>query len=63
MFLNEVALGKEFNLFCDDSSLKSAPSGHDSVVAWGHTEPSERERERERQLDSVMMFQILAGLE
>ena len=46
MFLNEVALGNEFSLFRDDGSLKSAPSGYDSVVARGRTEPGERERGR-----------------
>lgn len=45
MFLNEVALGNEFSLFRDDGSLKSAPSGYDSVVARGRTEPGERERQ------------------
>ena len=40
MFLNEVALGKEKEITRDDSSLKSAPTGFDSVVAKGRTEPS-----------------------
>ncbi|XP_068109113.1 protein mono-ADP-ribosyltransferase PARP3 [Hyperolius riggenbachi] len=39
MFLNEVALGKEYHIKQDDSSLRSAPKGYDSVVARGHTEP------------------------
>ncbi|XP_056381095.1 protein mono-ADP-ribosyltransferase PARP3 isoform X2 [Hyla sarda] len=39
MFLNEVALGKEHHITQDNSSLKSAPKGYDSVVARGLTEP------------------------
>ncbi|KAM4022525.1 LOW QUALITY PROTEIN: protein mono-ADP-ribosyltransferase PARP3 [Anomaloglossus baeobatrachus] len=39
MFLNEVALGKEHHITHDDSSLKAAPKGYDSVVARGITEP------------------------
>ncbi len=39
MFLNEVVLGKENHITKDDSSLKSPPSGYDSVIALGHTEP------------------------
>ncbi|XP_072276486.1 protein mono-ADP-ribosyltransferase PARP3 [Pyxicephalus adspersus] len=39
MFLNEVALGKEHHITRDDSSLKKAPPGYDSVVARGITEP------------------------
>ncbi|XP_075688567.1 protein mono-ADP-ribosyltransferase PARP3 isoform X2 [Rhinoderma darwinii] len=39
MFLNEVALGKEHHITQDDSSLRSAPKGYDSVVARGTTEP------------------------
>ncbi|XP_069822687.1 protein mono-ADP-ribosyltransferase PARP3 [Dendropsophus ebraccatus] len=39
MFLNEVALGKEHHITQDDCSLKSAPTGFDSVVARGMTEP------------------------
>uniref|UniRef100_A0A667WW04 Poly [ADP-ribose] polymerase n=1 Tax=Myripristis murdjan TaxID=586833 RepID=A0A667WW04_9TELE len=39
MFLNEVALGKEHTITKDDSSLKKAPAGHDSVVARGTVEP------------------------
>ncbi|XP_075039916.1 protein mono-ADP-ribosyltransferase PARP3-like [Mixophyes fleayi] len=39
MFLNEVALGNEYHITQDNCSLKSAPSGYDSVVARGHTEP------------------------
>lgn len=39
MFLAEVALGKEHSITRDDSSLKAAPKGFDSVVARGHTEP------------------------
>ncbi|XP_043933407.1 protein mono-ADP-ribosyltransferase PARP3 [Protopterus annectens] len=39
MFLNEVALGKEFVITKDDSSLRKAPSGFDCVVARGTQEP------------------------
>ncbi|CAL8335429.1 unnamed protein product [Lota lota] len=39
MFLNEVALGKEFTLTADNSSLRKAPDGFDSVVARGQVEP------------------------
>ncbi|XP_078065469.1 protein mono-ADP-ribosyltransferase PARP3 [Mustelus asterias] len=39
MFLTEVALGKEYSIFQDNSRLKSAPKGFDSVVARGTTEP------------------------
>ena len=39
MFLNEVALGKEHQITRDDSSLKAAPKGYDSVLAKGRTEP------------------------
>ena len=39
MFLNEVALGKEKHIKMDDYTLKSAPSGFDSIVAKGWTEP------------------------
>uniref|UniRef100_A0A665VVS9 Poly [ADP-ribose] polymerase n=1 Tax=Echeneis naucrates TaxID=173247 RepID=A0A665VVS9_ECHNA len=39
MFLSEVALGKEYTITKDDSSLKKAPAGHDSVVARGSVEP------------------------
>lgn len=39
MFLAEVALGKEHSITRDDSSLKAAPKGFDSVVARGRTEP------------------------
>jgi len=39
MLLNEVALGKEHEITSDDSSLVAAPSGYDSIVARGHTEP------------------------
>ncbi|XP_073325060.1 protein mono-ADP-ribosyltransferase PARP3 [Pagrus major] len=39
MFLNEVALGKEKTITRDDSSLKKAPAGFDSVVARGSVEP------------------------
>ena len=39
MFLNEVALGKEYHITKDDPSLRKAPAGYDSVVAQGQTEP------------------------
>ncbi|XP_034022506.1 protein mono-ADP-ribosyltransferase PARP3 [Thalassophryne amazonica] len=39
MFLSEVALGKEYTITKDNSSLKKAPAGHDSVVAQGRVEP------------------------
>ena len=39
MFLNEVALGKEYSITEDDSSLVKAPNGYDSVVARGENEP------------------------
>ncbi|KAM4740490.1 protein mono-ADP-ribosyltransferase PARP3 isoform 1-T2 [Anableps anableps] len=39
MFLGEVALGKEFTITEDDSTLKKAPAGYHSVVARGQVEP------------------------
>lgn len=39
MFLAEVALGKEHSITKDDSSLKAAPKGFDSIVARGQKEP------------------------
>lgn len=39
MFLNEVALGKEYTITKDDCSLKKPPAGYDSVVARGTVEP------------------------
>lgn len=39
MFLNEVALGKEHTITHDNSSLRKAPKGFDSVVARGSVEP------------------------
>ncbi|KAL3852914.1 hypothetical protein ACJMK2_016520 [Sinanodonta woodiana] len=39
MFLNEVALGKEYHITMDDCSLTQPPSGYDSIVAKGQTEP------------------------
>ncbi|XP_029991389.1 protein mono-ADP-ribosyltransferase PARP3-like [Sphaeramia orbicularis] len=39
MFLNEVALGKEYTITKDNSSLKKAPQGFDCVVARGTVEP------------------------
>ena len=39
MFLAEAALGKEHHITVDDPSLRHPPSGFDSVVARGHTEP------------------------
>ena len=39
MFLAEAALGKEHHINRDDSSLREAPKGFDSIVAKGRTEP------------------------
>lgn len=39
MFLNEVALGKQYKITKDDSSLVEAPKDYDSVLACGRTEP------------------------
>jgi len=39
MFLNEVVLGKEKHITEDDSSLKTAPKGFNSIIAQGRTEP------------------------
>nr|XP_020729878.1 poly [ADP-ribose] polymerase 3 [Odocoileus virginianus texanus]XP_020729879.1 poly [ADP-ribose] polymerase 3 [Odocoileus virginianus texanus]XP_020729880.1 poly [ADP-ribose] polymerase 3 [Odocoileus virginianus texanus]XP_020729881.1 poly [ADP-ribose] polymerase 3 [Odocoileus virginianus texanus]XP_020729882.1 poly [ADP-ribose] polymerase 3 [Odocoileus virginianus texanus] len=39
MFLGEVALGREYHITIDEPSLKQPPSGFDSVIARGHTEP------------------------
>jgi len=39
MFLNEVVLGKEHHIAMDDSSLREAPKGFDSIIAKGWTEP------------------------
>ncbi|XP_013988329.2 protein mono-ADP-ribosyltransferase PARP3 [Salmo salar] len=39
MFLNEVVLGKEHTITKDNSSLRKAPDGYDSVVARGRLEP------------------------
>merc|ERR1719487_2872965 len=39
MMLVEAALGKEFSIEVDDSSLTAAPKGFDSVVARGRQEP------------------------
>lgn len=39
MFLNEVALGKEYRIIHDDSTLRKPPDGYDSVIACGQTEP------------------------
>ncbi|XP_035008750.1 protein mono-ADP-ribosyltransferase PARP3 [Hippoglossus stenolepis] len=43
MFLSEVALGKECTITKDNSSLKKAPAGYDSVVARGSVEPDPSE--------------------
>jgi poly [ADP-ribose] polymerase len=43
MFLNEVCLGKEHSITRDDSTLRKAPAGYDSVVARGHHEPDPAE--------------------
>ncbi|KYO22983.1 poly [ADP-ribose] polymerase 3 [Alligator mississippiensis] len=39
MFLNEVALGKEYRITQDDSSLRKPPANYNSVIACGRTEP------------------------
>ncbi|KAL4226502.1 Poly [ADP-ribose] polymerase 3 [Mactra antiquata] len=39
MFLNEVVLGKEMHVSMNQSHLKAAPAGYDSVLAQGRTEP------------------------
>jgi len=39
MFLNEVALGKQHIITKDDHTLRQAPTGFDSIVAKGWTEP------------------------
>ncbi|XP_061788260.2 protein mono-ADP-ribosyltransferase PARP3 isoform X1 [Nerophis lumbriciformis] len=39
MFLSEVALGREHAITKDNSSLRRAPAGYDSVVARGQVEP------------------------
>ena len=39
MFLNEVALGKSQIVKQNQSHLKAAPAGYDSVLAIGCTEP------------------------
>uniref|UniRef100_A0A672NLQ5 Poly [ADP-ribose] polymerase n=1 Tax=Sinocyclocheilus grahami TaxID=75366 RepID=A0A672NLQ5_SINGR len=39
MFLNEVALGKEYTITQDCPSLRKAPAGYDSVVTRGSHEP------------------------
>lgn len=43
MFLNEVALGKENIVKTNQSHLKAAPSGYDSVLAIGCTEPDAKQ--------------------
>ncbi|XP_076202335.1 protein mono-ADP-ribosyltransferase PARP3 isoform X2 [Aptenodytes patagonicus] len=39
MFLTEVALGKPYRITCDDPMLRQPPTGYDSVLACGQTEP------------------------
>ncbi|XP_006169402.1 protein mono-ADP-ribosyltransferase PARP3 [Tupaia chinensis] len=39
MFLSEVALGKEYHITVDEPSLTCPPTGFNSVIARGHTEP------------------------
>ena len=39
MLLNEVVLGKEHHITRDDSTITTPPTGYDSVVAKGRTEP------------------------
>jgi poly [ADP-ribose] polymerase len=43
MFLAEAALGKEHSITKDDSSLKAAPKGFDSIVARGQKEPDPKD--------------------
>jgi len=43
MFLNEIALGKEHSITQDDSSLREAPKGYDSIVARGRQEPNPKD--------------------
>lgn len=43
MFLVEAALGKMHSIQRDDSSLKSAPAGFDSILAKGRQEPDGRQ--------------------
>ena len=42
MFLNEVVLGKEHHITRDDWTLTAPPTGYDSIVAKGRTEPGTR---------------------
>ena len=46
MFLNEVALGKQKEIFQGDGSLTSAPPGYDSILAKGMTEPDPKADEK-----------------
>ncbi|NXX97442.1 PARP3 polymerase, partial [Centropus bengalensis] len=39
MFLSEVALGKPYRITRDDPTLRQPPTGYDSVLACGQTEP------------------------
>lgn len=50
MFLGEVALGREYHITVDEPRLKQPPSGFDSVIARGHTEPDPT-RDTELELD------------
>lgn len=43
MFLVEAALGKEHHITRDDSSLRAAPKGFDSIVAKGYGEPDPKQ--------------------
>ena len=45
MFLNEVALGKSQIVKQNQSHLKAAPAGYDSVLAIGCTEPGRYSRQ------------------
>lgn len=42
MFLCEAALGREHHISRDNSSLRRAPSGFDSIIAKGRVEPDPR---------------------
>lgn len=54
MFLNEVALGNEYNVAVNHSHLKDAPAGHDCVIAQGNTEPGKSVKS-----PNIIIFMIL----
>ena len=59
MFLNEVALGKENIVKTNQSHLKAAPAGYDSVLAIGCTEPGKFLRVNTFQREGTMAEQFL----